>query len=154
METFKYLAYGEVIEKAGWKLSNDLQWLKDQWAFSMIIFDVKNMTQKELDSISKPRFHKILNKYPIIYEEGSLIHEVKDKVFYGVFEQTHVFDGIHMKEHYVEIVAESQEEAERKMYHYFDEVWSQVIDSEIFDDENYPMGRLRRIYINIMYGKT
>ena len=59
----KYLAYYEVIESSGWKLSDDLEELKGNWCFNMRIFKTPGLTQEELDNMKKPRYPKI--NYPI-----------------------------------------------------------------------------------------
>ncbi len=71
----KYLAYYEVIESSGWKLSDDLEGLKGEWCFAMRIFDVNNMTQEDLDNMPKPIYPEIKSIYELIHSDGSLIHE-------------------------------------------------------------------------------
>ena len=71
-----YLGYFEVLEGSGWKLSNDLEFLKGQWCFNMRIFETDELTQEDLDNIPKPRYPKIASLFDLIYSEGgSLIHE-------------------------------------------------------------------------------
>ena len=70
-----YLGYFEVIESSGWQLADDIQTLKQQWAFTYRIFNVGNMTQQQLDNMPKPRYPKIVAKYPLVYSKGNLMHE-------------------------------------------------------------------------------
>lgn len=76
MEKKTYLGYYESLEASGFKLFNSLKEAKKPWCFNMRIFEVPGLTQKELNSIEKPRYPKIKKKYKLIYSEGNLFHEL------------------------------------------------------------------------------
>lgn len=72
----KYLGYYQVIGQTGWKLSDDLEFLKNQWCFGLVIFEV-NISQEDLDAIPYPRYDHIVSKFKVVYEYGINLYERK-----------------------------------------------------------------------------
>jgi len=75
MEEQTYLGYYESLEASGFKLFNSLEKAKEPWCFNMRIFEAPGLIQQELNSMEKPRYPKIKEKYKLVYSEGNLFHE-------------------------------------------------------------------------------
>lgn len=70
-----YLCYGEVLEGSGWINRTDMESIKNEWSFSKRIFEVpEDFDFEAFKKLDKPRYQGVCKLYPLIFEEGSLIH--------------------------------------------------------------------------------
>jgi hypothetical protein len=68
--------YSEILEGAGWKISENLETLKSEWCNGgKRIFDAPYLSPEDFSKIEKPRYPKIKEKYKLVFSEGNLLHE-------------------------------------------------------------------------------
>lgn len=76
-----YLGYFEVLEGSAFKVSDNLQELKDEWCFTRRIYLVPDKTQAEFgpefSTWEKPRFDRVKTTFELIHKEGDLMHETE-----------------------------------------------------------------------------
>lgn len=74
-----YLAYLEVLESSMWTIADSIEKIRENFYFTSRIFEVpSDFTMSDLNSIEKPRYHKIADKFELVYKEGANLIHIKE----------------------------------------------------------------------------
>jgi hypothetical protein len=80
-----YLAYYQVIESSGTKVSDNLEELKQEWCFAMRIYDIEDSKEEDIRQDFKEKYGQpemgtfpnyLDDRFKLVYEEGVMLHKV------------------------------------------------------------------------------